>query len=131
MQRLFRFFSRLRVVSHLSSGIVEQANASARENHPTRENVTRDGEREIFHFSLSPSRLAFLAWGDFHARSRFACSTIPEEKWGTTRSLFLQQNDYSFLKPRGCVGETTNHSPMSYGVPKGQGVLTMSKFVKV
>ena len=29
----------------------------------------------------------FLAWGDFHARSRFARSTIPEEKWGTTRSL--------------------------------------------
>ena len=29
----------------------------------------------------------FLAWGDFHARSRFAHSTIPEEKWGTTRSL--------------------------------------------
>ena len=25
----------------------------------------------------------FLAWGDFHARSRFARSTIPEEKWGT------------------------------------------------
>ena len=29
----------------------------------------------------------FLAWGDFHARSQFARSTIPEEKWGTTRSL--------------------------------------------
>ena len=29
----------------------------------------------------------FLAWGDFHARSRFARSTTPEEKWGTTRSL--------------------------------------------
>ena len=29
-----------------------------------------------------PTRLAFLAWGDFHARSRFARSTIPEEKWG-------------------------------------------------
>ena len=29
----------------------------------------------------------FLAWGDFHARSRFARSTLPEEKWGTTRSL--------------------------------------------
>ena len=29
----------------------------------------------------------FFAWGDFHARSRFAHSTIPEEKWGTTRSL--------------------------------------------
>ena len=25
--------------------------------------------------------------GDFHARSRFARSTIPEEKWGSTRSL--------------------------------------------
>ena len=51
---------------------------SARENHPTREKATRGGERE---------RLAFLAWSDFHARSRFARSTIPEEKWGTTRSL--------------------------------------------
>ena len=30
---------------------------------------------------------SFLAWGDFHARSSFARSTIPEEKWGTTRSL--------------------------------------------
>ena len=29
-----------------------------------------------------------LAWGDFHARSPFARSTIPEEKWGTTRSLW-------------------------------------------
>ena len=29
----------------------------------------------------------FLAWVDFHARSRFARSTIPKEKWGTTRSL--------------------------------------------
>ena len=29
----------------------------------------------------------FLAWGDFHARSPFARSTISEEKWGTTRSL--------------------------------------------
>ena len=29
----------------------------------------------------------FLAWGDFHARSRLVRSTIPDEKWGTTRSL--------------------------------------------
>ena len=29
----------------------------------------------------------FLAWGDFRARLRFARSTIPEEEWGTTRSL--------------------------------------------
>ena len=49
----------------------------ARENQPTREKET-----------LSPRRVSsFLAWGDFHARSRFARSTIPEEKWGTTRSL--------------------------------------------
>ena len=45
----------------------------------------------------------FLAWGDFHARSRFARSrfarsTIPEEKWGTTRSLEQksQQSIYIF-----------------------------------
>ena len=38
-------------------------------------------------FSISPPRLAFLAWVDPHARSRFARSTIPEEKMGTTRSL--------------------------------------------
>ena len=31
--------------------------------------------------------LSSSAWGDFHARSRFALSTVPEEKWGTTRSL--------------------------------------------
>ena len=37
---------------------------------------------------LSPRRVSpFLAWGDFHARSRFARSAIPEDKWGTTRSL--------------------------------------------
>ena len=30
---------------------------------------------------FSPPRLVFLAWGDFHARSRFAHFTIHEEKW--------------------------------------------------
>ena len=41
---------------------------------------TREGERENF---LSLLRVSpFLAWGDFHARSRFARSTIAEEKWG-------------------------------------------------
>ena len=29
------------------------------------------------------------ARGDFHARSHFARSAIPEEKWGTTRSLII------------------------------------------
>ena len=41
------------------------------------------------HFSLSPPRVAFSRVGWFHARSRFARSTIPEEKWGTARSLVL------------------------------------------
>ena len=44
-----------------------------------------EGLQTIF---LSPRRVSpFLAWGDFHARSRFARSTFPKEKWGTTRSL--------------------------------------------
>ena len=34
----------------------------------------------------------FLGWGDFPARSRFASSTIPEEKAGTTRSLGVPPN---------------------------------------
>ena len=39
------------------------------------------GEGDLIIFSLSPFGLAFLAWGDFHSRLRFAGSfTIPEEK---------------------------------------------------
>ena len=57
---------RLRVVPHFSSRIVKRAK---------RERAWK-----------SPH-----AWGDFHARSRFARS-IPEEKWGTTRSLYGREN---------------------------------------
>ena len=54
--------------------------------------------RERRAFSLSLPRLAFLAWGDFHARSRFARSTIPEGKRWTTRSLsFLVTKQVSVL----------------------------------
>ena len=42
------------------------------------------------HFPLPPPRVAFLPWGDFHARWRVARSTIPEDKWGTTRSLSVR-----------------------------------------
>ena len=69
----FRFVychSRLRVVPHFSSGIVEQAKREKRRH---------------------------AAWGDFHARSRFARSTNPEEKWGTTRSLLPQSNSRLLL----------------------------------
>ena len=60
--------ARLRVVPHFSSGIVERAKRERAWKSPRR---------------VSP----FLAWGDFHARSRFPRSTLPEEKWGTTHSL--------------------------------------------
>ena len=51
---------------------------------------TRRGERQIrdyrqspiSHVFLSPQHLTFLAWGDFHAQSRFAPSTIPEGNKG-------------------------------------------------
>ena len=49
---------------------------------------------------LCPCRVSpFLAWGDFHARSRFARSTIPEEKWGTTRSLLeVHMNSFKHVR---------------------------------
>ena len=59
----------------------------------TRHTAERAMEREKWEkaetqkINLSRSVSSFLVWGDFHARSRFACSTISEEKWGTTRSL--------------------------------------------
>ena len=74
-----RVRSRLRVVPHFSSGTVERAKRERAWKSP------RARKGLIF---LSPRRVSpFLAWGDFHARSRFARPTIPEEKWGTTRSL--------------------------------------------
>ena len=35
----------------------------------------------------------FLAWGNFYARSRFARSTIPEEKWGLLVVYIFQETD--------------------------------------
>ena len=56
----------LQLVLHFSSGIIERAKRKCAWKSPhARKNV-------------SP----FLAWGDFHARSRFARSTIPEETDG-------------------------------------------------
>ena len=65
--------ARLRVVPHLSSGILERAKRERAWKSP---------------HTRSPRRVSpFLAWGDFHARSRFARSTISEDKWRTTRTL--------------------------------------------
>ena len=78
----------LRVVPHFPSEIVERAKSERTWKSPNWRKARRGGEREIRGTtdSLLP-RLAFLAWGDFHPRLRFACSTIREGKWGTTRSL--------------------------------------------
>ena len=67
------FTSRLRVVPHFSAGIVERAKRERACNSPHARKARRSGP--------------FLAWGDFQARSPFARSTIPDDKWGETRSL--------------------------------------------
>ena len=46
------------------------------------------------HVKITPcekARRGGVAWGDFHAYSRFARSTIPEKKMGTTRRLLFGQ----------------------------------------
>jgi len=65
---------------------------------PREKGETRCGERKM---RFSPRRVSpFLAWGDFHACSRFAPSTIPEEKWGTTRSLKNKRMPIYWAKTR-------------------------------
>ena len=72
---------RLRVVPNFSSRIVERAKRERAWKSP---HARKGDTRRV----LSPRRVSpFLAWDDFHARSRFARSTISEEKWGTTGSL--------------------------------------------
>ena len=47
------------------------------------------------HFSsgiVERAKLAFLAWGDFHARLRFTHSTIPREKCGLLIAHFCVSN---------------------------------------
>ena len=43
-------------------------------------------------WEIIDSRLAFLAWGDFHTRSRFARSTIPEENGDYSESREIKEN---------------------------------------
>ena len=47
---------------------------------PWGEGEMRDYRKVQAFDPLSPPRLAFLAWGDFHARLRFVRSSVPEEK---------------------------------------------------
>ena len=62
---------------------------------PHENEETRWGERK-----MTTVRLAFLAWGDFHARSRFARSTIPEEKWRLL-VVYGPTHAYAMLTPTG------------------------------
>ena len=62
-----------------------ERSANVRGNHPTQEKATR-----------GPC-LLFLH-GVIFTRLRFARPTIPEEKWGTTRSLYIKLNSQSALK---------------------------------
>ena len=55
-------------------------------NSPTNSSRKRRLHLDRLHLrEMTPgekARRTFLAWDDFHARSRFTRSTIPEEKWG-------------------------------------------------
>ena len=62
--------------------------------------------------SVSP----FLVWRDFHARSRFARSTIPEGKWGTTRSLhYIEKHRH---RGQGKIGRGKREDPGNEAVRK-------------
>ena len=76
--RHLRDFLPFQTVSSLCSNAVANLHNKAYQTVSDQSNFNR----LVPHFSLSPPRLAFLAWGDFHARSRFTRTTIPEEKWG-------------------------------------------------
>ena len=67
--------------------------------------ITPREKRRLSSRRVSP----FLAWGDFHARSRFARSTIPEEKWGTTRSLKGEQTARGIMKEGKCGSNVISH----------------------
>ena len=58
---------------------------------------------------ITPHVSPFLAWGDFHARSRFARSTM--EKWGTTRSLALYRIAFLGATKRYLVCECEQQRP--------------------
>ena len=76
---LSRYSARLQVVPHFSSGIVEWAKCErAWKSSHVRKGNTRQGERKMRVSFPVPCCLFSHTWGDFHAHSRFPCSTIPE-----------------------------------------------------
>ena len=64
----------------------------------------------------------FLAWGEFHARSRFPRSTIPEEKLGTTRTTVVcetkrNEMEISTCEMKICSLRTTDFHFANYRFP--------------
>ena len=66
---------------------------------------------------------AFLAWGDFHARSRFARSTKAEEKWGRKSRFYRGPSVLGIFSLTGtyCITCTWNTC-----TPEGIGKLYMT-----
>ena len=81
IKRSKKDLTRLRVVPIFPQGQQSKRNASARENHLTREG--RDAA--MSHFSPSPPRLIFLVWVDF-TRARQEKSLRKNEDYSQSRS---------------------------------------------
>ena len=93
---------RLRVVPHFSSGMVERVKRERASNNTSREK----GER-----GWAFSRVGWVS----RARSRFARSTIPEDKWGTTCSLETTYEIHTLSHTRSLKGSLFKQEPPSFG----------------
>ena len=107
-----KFGPRLQVIPHLSSGMVERAKASARENYPTREKATRGGERPYLF-----CRLSRVGWF-----SRALALLSLRKKWGTTPSLIWSSEWVKTKNPKcttssGWVGGSFFKSARPRGKP--------------
>ena len=81
--------AKLRVLPHLSSGIFNERNASARENHPTREKATRCGEREKWERELKDT------WSQVREElDRIRKSLAPRAVGFDMTSLEFKQQNY-------------------------------------
>ena len=83
---------RLRVVPHLSSGIVERAKRERAWKSPHARKATRGGEREK-NVIVSP----FLAWSDFRSRARVSLALLFLRTNGGLHRCLGQSYRYRFI----------------------------------
>ena len=81
-------------------------------------NITNRKKLQLIHAREGDTRVAFSRVGVFHARSRFARSTIPEGKWGTTRSLQFWQMESSTHR-NDQTGQSGPPSKLVLNIPVG------------